>query len=918
MTWFRLSKKQIPDNFEVFNKFSVPRILNQGKNFYHCRSKTKIMMHRYFVLCTILLFISIDLCAQKNIYTTKKCDSLPLRIDGIIDEIIWDCVNWAGNFTQQEPYAEQPASEDTRFKILYDENHIYIAIRSFDSSPDSIELRMSRRDGNEGDMVGIVFDSYHDLRTGFAFIVSASGVKTDEIQIDGKMTDRSWNPIWYTKTNIDDKGWTAEIKIPLTQLRFGKQEEYIWGLQVGRYIFRKQELSLWQFVAPTAAANVAYFGELHGIRNINPKKQRDIIPYLAGGYESYQRDPDNPYADGSNWFGNIGLDGKWGLTNDFTLDFTINPDFGQVEADPSEVNLTTFETKFDERRPFFIEGKNILDFRLTEGGGPLSTDNLFYSRRIGKSPSYYPDLGDNEYEERPQNTTILGAFKITGKTKKGWSLGIMESITQKEISEIDNEGDRRKVEVEPLTNYMAARVQKEMNNSNTRIGAMLTATNRNLTEPHLQEVMHKSAYTGGIDFNHEWKNKTYYLNFNSAFSRVSGTKEAIYETQTSAPHFFQRTDAKHLSVDSARTYLDGFGGNIQQGKAGNGKWLYTFWVTWRSPGFNTNDIGYMRRNDEIQQIFWVGFRQREPFSIFRNFNANANQWYALTFGLEKRYFGGNFNAHWTFINYWSMGGGISRDSKSLSTETLRGGPALLSDGAWNPWIFIATDERKKVRMELSYENFRRDHRTAYNHNVEFQIGWQISDALNVSLMPGFSKRYEESEYISLPDSIDENIYIRGKINQSTTYLTLRLNYNITPDFTIQFYAMPFISAGKYSEFKRITDPKAEEFYDRFIQYADEQVFYDREYEIYNIDENMDGRFDIRFDQPNYNAFDFNSNLVIRWEYRPGSIVYLVWSQNRSESFNNGNFNLREDIKTLFLETYPRDVFLVKFSYRFGL
>jgi len=777
---------------------------------------------------------------------------------------------------------------------------------------------MSRRDGFDGDLVGIAFDSYHDLRTGFTFLVSASGVKSDEIVIDGDNGDVNWDPIWYCKTNIDDKGWTAEFSIPLSQLRFGKQENYIWGLQVGRILFRKQETSLWQFVSPTASAWVANFGELHGIQNIAPKKQRDIIPYVAGAYESYQHDPENPYAKGSDWFGNMGLDGKWGLTNDFTLDFTINPDFGQVEADPSEVNLTTFETKFEEKRPFFIEGKNILSFRHTPGDGPLSYDNLFYSRRIGKAPSYYPDLADNEYEKRPSNTTILGAFKVTGKTKNGWSLGIMESVTQKEVSEIDSAGKRRTVVVEPLTNYLATRIQKEMNGSNTRLGVMLTATHRNLSEPYLKDNMHRMAYTGGIDFNHQWKNKTYYLNLNSAFSTVMGSNTAIYETQTSSPHFFQRTDAKHLSVDSTRTSLHGYSGTIEQGKAGNGKWMYTFWLTWRSPGYNPNDIGYMRANDEIQQIFWVGFRQREPFSIFRNFNVNFNQWFGETFGLEKKYIGGNVNAHWVFKNYWGMGGGISRDGKWLSTETLRGGPALVYDGGWNPWIYIDSDNRKKIQLSFNYFNYRRDHKTATHHNANLGIRWQISDAFNVSLEPGISKRYEETEYISLPDSLNENIYIRGKIQQSTTYLTFRLNYNITPDFTVQFYAMPFISAGKYSEFKRITNSKADKYYDRYIQYTNEQVSYDSENEIYNIDEDINGMPDIRFDQPNFNVFDFNSNLVIRWEYKPGSTVYLVWSQNRSESFNYGNFDLLEDIKTLFLETYPRDVFLVKFSYRFGL
>ncbi len=875
-------------------------------------------MHRLFLLCSILIIASIDLNAQKRIYETARLTADPPHIDGIFNEEAWNIVEWDTNFIQQEPYAEQPASEDTRFKVVYDDHNIYFAVRCFDSAPDSIVKRMSRRDGFDGDLIGIAIDSYHDLRTAFTFAVSASGVKSDEIVIDGEDSDDSWDPIWYCKTNSDNEGWTAEIRIPFTQLRFGKQDSYTWGFQVGRILFRKQETSLWQFISPTAAGWVSFFGELHGIRDINPKKQRDIMPYVAGSYESYQYDPENPFADGKNWTGNMGLDGKWGLTNDFTLDFTINPDFGQVEADPSEVNLTTFETKFDEKRPFFIEGKSILNFKFTPGESPLSSDNLFYSRRIGRSPSYYPDLNDDEYEKRPNNTTILGAFKITGKTKKGWSVGIMESITQKEISEIDYEGERREVVVEPFTNYFASRIRKDMNNSNTRIGAMFTATNRDLSEPYLQDNMHKASYTGGIDFNHQWKNKTYYLNLNSGFSRLSGSKNAIYETHTSAPHFFQRPDAKHLKVDSTLTHLDGFAGTFEQGKAGNGKWMYTLWVTWRTPGFNSNEVGYLRRNDEIQQIFWVGFRQREPFSIFRSFDLNFNQWFAETFGFEKRYFGGNFNAHWIFKNYWGMGGGVSWDGKSLSTETLRGGPALVYDGGWNPWIYLDTDERKTIQFSANYFSYFRDHKTAGSHNTNFGVRVQLSNAFNFSLYPGYGKRYDDIAWISTPDTLDEGIYLRGKIQQSTVHFTLRLNYNITPDFTIQFYGMPFISAGKYSEFKKINDSKAENFNDRFIQFPDEQVYYDAENEIYEIDENSDGITDIRFDQPSFNVFDFHSNLVIRWEYLPGSTVYLVWSQNRSESFSLGNFNLQEDIKTLFLETYPRDVFLIKLSYRFGL
>ena len=875
-------------------------------------------MHRAILLCSILLLLTIQLNAQKRIYTTLKINGEPPNIDGIIDEAVWDQVEWSGDFLQHEPFAEQPASQRTEFKVLYNNNYIYFAVRCFDTSPDSIVKRMSRRDGEEGDWVKIVIDSYHDLRTAFSFGVNAAGVRVDEAVTDDSNWDNSWDPIWYVKTSIDDKGWTIETAIPFSQLRFGKQEEYVWGLEIGRYLYRKAELSLWQFVSPTAAGFIDRIGELHGIRDIQPKKQRELVPYIATGRENYQPDAENPYADGVDYLFNMGLDGKVGITNDLTLDFTINPDFGQVEADPSEVNLTTFETKFSEKRPFFIEGKNILSLNLLNGGGELSSDNLFYSRRIGKNPSYYPDLDDNQYIDWPDITTILGAFKLSGKTQKGWSIGILESITQKEVAEIDTDGERRKLAVEPFSNYFVSRVQKDMNNTNTRLGGMITATNRNITEPELDDFMHRQAYSAGIDFSHQWKDKTYYINFTSAVSRVIGSTEAILETQTSAPHYFQRPDAKHLSVDSTLRHLDGYGGTFQIGKAGNGKWMYTFWVTWRSPGLNLNDVGYVNRNDIIQQVAWAGFRQREPFSIFRNFNLNFNQWHALSFGLERRYSGGNINGNWTFKNYWNMGFGIDRDQWSISTETLRGGPSLQYEGSYNFNYFIQTDQRKKIQLGYyPYFNLR-DYKTARSQHHELSLRWQISDACNISFNPTYITRYDKIEYVATLDDIDPQRYIRGTIHQTTTNLTLRFNYNITPDFTIQFYAMPFISAGKYTDLKYITDANAKNFSDRFTFYEEEQLSYNADDEIYNVDENLDGEIDYTFDQPNFNVFDFNSNLVIRWEYRPGSTLYLVWSQNRNEYFYNGNFKLWDDTETLFMETYPRDVLLIKLSYRFGL
>jgi hypothetical protein len=873
-------------------------------------------------LFVFILLQAFTLQAQERSYTTARIQSDPPRIDGVIDEPAWDAAEWTGDFIQRLPYEKQNPSQPTEFKIVYDDNNLYVAIKIYDSSIDSIVRRMSRRDGFEGDMVQIDLDSYHDKMTAFSFNVNAAGVKGDRaITGDGNNWDPNWDPIWYVKTAIIQEGWIAEMCIPLSQLRFGKETEYTWGLEVSRYLFRKGELTNWQFISPNASGWVHNFGELHGIKDITPKKQKDLTPYILGKYESYQRDNKNPYADGREISRPIaGLDGKIGLTNDLTLDFSINPDFGQVEADPSEVNLTTYETLFPEKRSFFIEGKNILSHQIVGGGGNLSSDNLFYTRRIGRAPGYNPDIDEdnNEYADIPNSTTILGAFKVTGKTRNGLSVGIMESITQKEIADVSRNTVPSTEEVEPFTNYFVTRVEKNMNNSNTQLGAILTATNRNLTSEDLINTMHKSAYTGGINFGHQWKDKTYYFNVNYVMSQIQGSKEAIYETQTNSPHFLQRPDADYFEADSTRTSLTGHGGTLQIGKAGNSKWMFTNWYTWRSPGLNLNDIGYMRSNDEIQEVFWVGYYQSKPVWIFRQFNFNFNQWYGLTFGLDKRYFGGNINGYFEYKNYWSMGWNISRDGKSLSTDALRGGPSIVYDGFTEYSGNIGTDSRSKIRLNVYYNGGRRDFGSDWYNNFGGGLYYRVSDAFNFSMEPGVRKRMDKIAYVENVDDIDPIKYIRGELHQTETFVTFRFTYNITPDFTIQYYGMPFISAGNYDHFNFIDDPHSNDFNERYTSFTDDQISYNESNDNYQIDENRNAVVDYTFDNPDYNYLDFNSNLVIRWEYLPGSTLYLVWTQGRNRTDERGTYSFREDSGNLFGETYPHDVFLIKLSYRFGL
>ena len=875
-----------------------------------------------FILAALLLPFHLEGAQEgntgdgKRIYTTRRVQGTPPVIDGRLNDAVWESVEWSGGFIQRSPYYGQKPSQETQFKILYDAKNLYVGIRAFDTEPKKIETRLARRDNFAGDWVEINIDSYFDHRTAFSFTTTAAGVKGDEaISENGNRWDSSWNPIWYTRTAIDDQGWTAEIKIPFSQLRFGFKEKHTWGIQLTRRFFRKEERSTWQPIPQDAPGWVYLFGELRGIEGIKAPRLAELYPYASAKQQTFEKEEGNPFATGNSTGFSGGLDGKVGLASNMTLDFTVNPDFGQVEADPSEVNLTAFETFFPEKRPFFIEGKNILDFRVTEGDSSYSSDNLFYSRRIGRMPQYYPETGDNEFIDFPENTKILAAAKLTGKTKSGLSLAIMESLTAKEHAQIDFFGQRRRQTVEPFTNYFALRLQKDYRQGDTRLGGMFTAANRDIGEASL-EFLHRSAYSGGIDFFHAWKNKTYYVSLKTLFSHVRGSREAILGTQQSSRRYYQRPDAGHIAVDPDRTSLTGHGGTLSVGKEGTGRFRLSTGVTWRSPGLELNDMGYLRSADRIMQWLWVGYRSWKPFAIFRYLGINFNQYQTWDFGSTHLSNGGNINFDMEFKNYWQLGAGIERESRGISTTELRGGPSLIIPSGWDQWFHVGTDIRKKIRFgfDLSYE-WGED-----NSSRETELGGSIvvtpGNALMLIVSPSFSHYKNQLQYVDTAAYKDDPRYIFARIDQKTFALTIRFDISITPDLTIQFYGQPFISAGKYTDFKKITQPRASAFNDRFHVYSGSEIAYHPGAEVYSFDENGDGNMDYQVAQPNFNFFQFRSNLVIRWEYKPGSTIFLVWSQGRTGSDTRGIFSFSDNFRDLF-NLVPRNVFLIKFTHGFN-
>ena len=869
-----------------------------------------------FLVFLLMHICTLPLIAQKRIYTTQRITSNPPIIDGVLNDPVWELVEWSGNFTQHRPYDGQPPSQETKFKILYDDKNLYIAYRAYDTEPDKIAEITSPHDWFPGDWIEINIDSYFDKRTAFSFTLSVSGVKGDEfVSNDGDNWDTSWNPIWYGKTNIDEEGWTAELQIPLNQLRYGNKDEQIWGIEITRRIFRKEERSCWQYFPQDTSGWVSNFGELHGIKGIKQQRHIELLPYIVGKAQRFEKEQGNPFADGSSEDLNLGLDGKIGVTSDMILDFTINPDFGQVEADPSEVNLTEFETYFREKRPFFIEGSNIFNFQLTyaiAGGG---RDNLFYSRRIGHKPGHYPDNYD--YIDMPDNTTILGAFKLSGKTKKGLSIGIMESLTDKEKAEIELNNKIQKITVEPLTNYFVSRIIKDFNKGNSYLGGMFTATNRKIDDVALK-YMHKAAYTGGIDFFHQWKDKTFHLKTTAAVSKVLGDKEAILETQTSSARYYQRPDNNYVSVDSSRTSLTGHAGTILVGKVSRGRFRFETGISWRSPGFELNDVGYLRKADQINQFTWVGYWINEPFSIFRRFDVNANQWCNWDFGGVNTSNSVNMNLNATFLNNSNFGGGVTRKFEYISNNILRGGPSAKRPGYWDGNFHFNSDTRKRLSFGCGSGAGLGDNDNNYWKYYWVNLNFRPNNQLRISINPSYNICEQKLEYVSTEEYEGEDRYIFAKMHQKTSSITFRLDYCITPNFSIRYYGSPFISAGKYSNFKKISDyPLADKYKDRFVFFEDDEIVYNHDNEEYEIDENADGEVDYYVDNPDFNFKQFNSNLVIKWEFRPGSTLYLVWSQGRTDCISIGDFSFKGDIKDLF-NVHPHNVFLIKVNHWFSL
>ncbi|KPL02279.1 MAG: hypothetical protein AMJ90_06250 [candidate division Zixibacteria bacterium SM23_73_2] len=761
-----------------------------------------------------------------------------VKVDGILDEDFWQKAPKSGEFIQYEPDHGEPETESTFVRVAYDDEALYVAMEMYDSEPDKIIGRLTRRDRYvESDLVNVIIDSHHDHQTAYAFTLYVSGTQKDTYYYNDNWSDDSWDAVWESATQITDWGWTAELKIPFHCLRFSCEENPVWGFYCSRRICRKHELDRWIYIPESAGGFVSHFGHLKGLKNLTPPKRLEILPYVVSYEETEEKSLGNP--DGRDFFGNMGFDLKYGITSDITLDATVNPDFGQVEQDETVLNLSTYEWWYEEKRPFFLEGFKIFETPF----------DLFYSRRIGKSPSIWPDSVDY-YIHRPASTTILFAGKVSGKTSGGTSIGLLEAVTQKERANFRHEGGYDKKDViEPEANYLVARVMQDVLKNST-VGIMATAVNQKYSYP---------AYTGGVDWTLRFRDGDYQFKGN-----FIGSKTELDDKSWGGALALAKDGGEHIRGEISAYYLD--------------------------RGLDLNHIGFLRRADYKEVWCWVQYKTIKEWWIVRRSWNNFNIGYEDNLSGLKLARGGNFNNSIQLTNNWNIGGGIWMDYDNAyhDDETQGGPPAPIPKGQ-NWWVWIETDGSKWWQINPYFETGDTWDGKFYSYSLWFNLHPRSN--IEVSVGPEFYRCDGVSRWLTYLEDENENRTdeIFGEQHVRRFDMTLRGTYTFNKDLTLQVYAQPFIAAVDYRNFKKLVQPDG-------FEYVSSDV-YDEEKE-----------------QPDYNWTSFNSNLVLRWEYRPGSTLFLVWTQNRGTKKEGvGNFRFRNDWDNLF-NTIPGNTFLIKANY----
>jgi hypothetical protein len=835
-------------------------------------------------------------------------------LDGRMNEAAWQGAPIITDFTQVVPVDGGEPSERTEVRVTYDADALFIVARMFDDEPGAIARRLGRRDSETAsDVFRVSIDSYHDHRTAFEFAVNAAGVRWDARAANDEASgDASWDPVWEAAVAVDSLGWVAEMKIPFSQLRFSRDAEQTWGINFTREIFRKSETVRWAWARNTEQGYASLFGHLEGLRGIPQPKRLEALPYTVASADFDQAaDRTSPFNDGSVASKGFGADLKYGVTSDLTLDATVNPDFGQVEVDPAVVNLTDFETYFEERRPFFVEGANFFQF---SGTGRAFAPTLFYSRRIGAPPSR-PASEPGGHVDNPSATSIVGASKLSGKVG-AWSLGFIDAVTSRERARVQAaDGSRTTRPVEPLANYGVASVHRDFRGGNSGIGMVATAVNRDLNDP-VFEGLRRDAYSGGVDFFHRWGAQRWTVSGNFAASRVAGDPEAMTAIQRSSAHYYQRPDQDYVTLDSAVTSLSGWSTSLALGKEA-GRFLVgtDFYAT--APGFEINDVGYGIVSDYVSHGIWAGRRWLDSGKVFRRLSLITTWTQSWNFGGINTGRAAQVQAEGQLLNYWAFALWSNLTLRTLNDHLTRGGPLMIRPGQRVVGMHLASDARKKVSGGV-HGNLRGDDEGGWGVHAGPSITVRPSTALNFSA--GFCYDDSRSPGFYVTQRADPTAtatyggrYLFASLRQRILDATVRADMALSPSLSIQWYVQPYIATGDYEGFMELARPRSYDFL-RYGTDGSSTLTYDAASNSYTADPDGDGVAPaLQFENPDFSFRSLKSNVVLRWEYRPGSTLFLVWNHGRSVSSTDPTVGILDETGRLFGDAM-RNTVTVKLNY----
>jgi len=857
--------------------------------------------------------------AQKVVRAVRALS--PITIDGRLEEDVWKGEPAEG-FTQSDPKDGAPATERTKVWVAYDDQALYVAAMCYDSEPKKIIARLGRRDDKmNSDWFYFAVDPYNDKRSGYVFAVNPAGSIIDGTLSNDINEDDTWDGVWESKAVKTSEGWSLEMRIPFNQIRFPKKDEYVWGVNFRRVIMRKNETVNFVWVPKDVNAYVSRFALLEGIKGISPGRHIEFMPYAVGDLGFQPAEAGNPFQTGHQAYGKAGFDLKLGLKSNLTLDTTVNPDFGQVEVDPAVINLTAFETYYDEKRPFFIEGASIFN-GFGQGGSYLNANvnwpqpSFFYSRRIGRAPE--GTVTQNGFVDIPASTSIIGAAKATGKLGD-WNVGFIEALTSREYAAIDNEGARSSEEVEPFSSFSVFRAQKDINHGFQGIGLIATGVGRDLRTEALSGILNKNAFSLAFD---GWsfldKNRDWVISGWAGGTRVEGTADDILQLQMSSLHYYQRPDMTHVHVDPTATSLSGWGSRLNLAKQ-NGNFLFLLQAGALSPGFDPNDIGFQNSGSDIVNLTGiVGYQWTKPGKIFQNVLLAAGVAQNYDFGWNKVGDDVVMAFDGTLRNFWQFNSTSIFMPATLNNQLTRGGPMALSPSGWQEQLTLFTDTRRPVVYNGSLTALDQPE-DGHLWNVQLTATFKPAPNISLSIGPQFGYQTTKTQWVGafvdpLMTSTYGTRYVFGELEQKTVSAVIRLTWAFTPKLSLQAYLQPFIGVGAYSQFKELARPRAYD-YNLYgeggstISYADGD---------YTVDPDGSGPAPaFTFANPDFNYKSMRGTVVLRWEYKPGSLIYFVWTQNREDYANPGSLQIGRDLGTLF-SAPGQNIFLLKVSYRWDM